>query len=112
MVELAFGSYSSYWRLLSCCLAHRGSKISVAIWEVPLKALKVASLSKAKPKKKIVSAPVKVEKKAEVKKPEAKKVATKKAPAKKAPVKKASAKKAAAKKPVAKKPATKAKAKK
>ena len=57
--------------------------------KVRLKALKVASLSKAKPKKKIVSAPIEVEKKAEVNKPVAKKVAVKKAPAKKAPAKKA-----------------------
>ena len=85
--------------------------------KVRLKALKVASLLKAKPKKKIVSAPVEVEKKAEVKKTVAKKTATKKAPAKKDPEKKAEAKKApakktAAKKPAAKKTTTKAKAKK
>ena len=77
-----------------------------------LKALKVVSLSKAKPKKKIFSAPVEVEKRLAVKEPVAKKVAEKKAPAKKAPVKKAVAKKAPAKKPAAKKPTTKAKAKK
>ena len=72
-----------------------------------LKALKVVSLSKAKPKKKIVSVPVEVEKTVAVKKPVARKVAAKKAPVKKAPVKKT-----AAKKPAAKKPITKAKAKK
>ena len=75
--------------------------------KVRLKALKVASLSKSKPKKKIVSAPVEVEKRVAVKKPVVKKVAVKKAPAKKVP-----AKKAAAKKPAAKKSVTKAKAKK
>jgi hypothetical protein len=85
--------------------------------KVRLKALKVASLSKSKPKKKIVSSPIKVEKKAEVKEPVAKKVAVKKAPAKKPAAKKPAAKKPAAKKPAAKKPAakkpvTKAKAKK
>ena len=85
--------------------------------KVRLKALKVASLSKAKPKKKIVSAPIEVEKKAEVKKAvvnkaPAKKAVAKKAPAKKAVAKKAPAKKAVAKKPAAKKPVTKAKAKK
>ena len=62
-----------------------------------LKALKVLSLSKAKPKKKIVSAPIEVEKKASVKKAPAKKVAVKKAPTKKAPAKKVAAKKAVAK---------------
>ena len=72
-----------------------------------LKALKVVSLSKAKPKKKIVSAPVEVEKRVEVKKPAAKKLTKKKAPVKKTPVKKAAVKKSAAKKPT-----TKAKAKK
>ena len=66
--------------------------------KVRLKALKVASLSKAKPKKKIVSAPIEV----------AKKVAVKKAPAKKVAVKKAPAKKVSAKKPAVKKPTTKA----
>jgi hypothetical protein len=90
--------------------------------KVRLKALKVASLSKAKPKKKIVSAPIEVEKKAEVKKPVAEKAPVKKAVAKKAPAKKVVAKKASAKKvvakkatakkPAAKKPATKAKTKK
>ena len=80
--------------------------------KVRLKALKVVSLSKAKPKKKIVSAPVEVEKKVEDKKPEAtKKVVAKKTSAKKAPAKKAPAKKAPAKKTVVKKPATKAKKK-
>ena len=59
--------------------------------KVRLKALKVASLLKAKPKKKIISTPT------EVKKPVAKKPATKKP---------------ATKKPAAKKPAAKAKAKK
>ena len=67
-----------------------------------LKALKVVSLSKAKPKKKIVSAPVKVEKSVAVKEPVVKIVAEKKAPAKKAPVKKVVAKKPAAKKPISK----------
>ena len=62
-----------------------------------LKALKVDSLSKVKPKKKIVSTPVEVENKTKVKKPVAKKVAP--------------AKKATAKKTAAKKPATKAKTK-
>jgi hypothetical protein len=80
--------------------------------KVRLKALKVVSLSKAKPKKKIVSAPIEVEKKAEVKKPVAEKAPVKKAVAKKAAAKKVVAKKAAAKKPAAKKPVTKAKAKK
>jgi hypothetical protein len=75
--------------------------------KVRLKALKVVSLSKAKPKKKIVSAPIEVEKKAEVKKPVAEKT-----PVKKAVAKKTAAKKPAAKKPAAKKPVTKAKAKK
>ena len=81
-----------------------------------LKALKVVSFLKAKPKKKIVSAPIEVETMAPVKKPVAKKVdekaIAKKAPAKKAAAKKAPAKKAAAKKSVAKKPTTKAKANK
>jgi hypothetical protein len=85
--------------------------------KVRLKALKVVSLSKAKPKKKIVSAPIEVEKKAEVKKPVAEKAPVKKAVAKKTAAKKPAAKKPAAKKPAAKKPAakkpvTKAKAKK
>jgi hypothetical protein len=86
--------------------------------KVRLKALNVASLLKAKPKKKIVSAPIEVAKKVAVKKAPAKKVAVKKAPAKKVAVKKAPAKKVAvkkapakkvsAKKPAVKKPTTKA----
>ena len=51
--------------------------------KVRLKALNGASLLKAKPKKKIVSAPIEVEKKAEVKKPVAEKAPVKKAVAKK-----------------------------
>jgi|TARA_B110000467_G_scaffold147940_1_gene153412 hypothetical protein len=75
--------------------------------KVRLKALKVASLSKSKPKKKIVSTPLEVAKKAELKKPEVKKVTVKKAPVKKVGVKKAPAKKVAVKKAPAKKAAAK-----
>ena len=71
--------------------------------KVRLKALKVASLSKAKPKKKIDSTPIEVAKKPELKVPAVKKVAVKKAPAKKVAVKKAPAKKVAAKKAPVKK---------
>jgi hypothetical protein len=74
-----------------------------------IKALKAASLSKAKPKKKIISAPIEVEKKPAAKKAAAKKPAAKKAAAKKPAAKKPAAKKAAAKKPAAKKAAAKAK---
>ena len=70
--------------------------------KVRLKALKVASLSKAKPKKKIVSTPVEVAKKTELKVPAVKKVAVKKAPAKKVAAKKAPVKKTAVKKSQAK----------
>ena len=58
-----------------------------------LKALKVASLSKARPKKKIVSAPVEIGKEVVVIKPIAKEVVGKKASAKKATSKKAAASK-------------------
>jgi len=73
-----------------------------------IKALKAASLSKAKPKKKIVSAPIEVEKKpVSKKKPAAKKTAAKKPAAKKTAAKKPAAKKTTAKKPAAKKTAAK-----